>query len=119
MISVDLSELTQVEQWALEYAVQEANKIRTKENEYWEQVNPSLPENEQQPIKPLFTVQSWIDDQANQLLASHVDNMMAAKKQHLIAAAEQLPPEVIAQLEAQFGIPPLIEGYSQDEPTEP
>jgi hypothetical protein len=106
---IDLSQLSQEQQWGLSYACLQANKPLIAENEQITNGNNSLPEGEEhKPLKELFTDQSYIENVIKMACDSYYKQLVEEKKRNALAMFDALSPTEQAALVAQLGIPDVL-----------
>jgi len=102
----------------VQYARQESNKNNAQrmasvvaQNEQIEKRNLELKDEFKQPLIELpvvHTDESMLQSKLDECVAQMTRTMKEAAKNNLIAFAEKLPPDVLAQIIAAVGAPPLI-----------
>lgn len=108
---IDLTELTQEQNWGVEYACMEANKPIQQENSQIEQANANLPEGESpKELKVLFTPQTYIESVIKSACDSYYKQLVEVKKKNALAMFDALSPAEQAALVAQLGIPDVLPG---------
>jgi len=105
--------------WGVEYARQEANKNTAQrmanvvmQNEQIEKANSEKLPEFQQPLLELpivHTDESMLQSKIDECISQMTRTMKDAARNNLIAFAEKLPPDVLAQMIAAAGAPPLIQ----------
>jgi len=106
---IDLTQLTQEQNWGVEYACLQANKPIQAENEQITSSNANLPEGEEaKPLKDLFTSQSYVESVIRSACDSYYKQLLDYKKQNALAMFDALSPEEQAALVAQLGIPDVL-----------
>ena len=104
--------------WGIQYARQEANRNNVQrtpnveaQNEQIVAQNLKLLPQFQQPLIPvpaLLTDEEFITQKFNEVVNQLASTVVAAKERQLVAFAKALPPEALAALIAQAGVPDLI-----------
>ena len=104
--------------WGIQYARQEANRNNVQRTANVEAQNEQivaqnlklLPEFQQPliPVPALLTDEEFITQKFNEVVSQLAATIMSAKEQQLVAFAKALPPEALAALIAQAGVPDLI-----------
>lgn len=108
---IDLSELSQEQQWGVQYACMEANKPIQQENEQITQANANLPEGESpKELKELFTDQTYLEHVIKSACDSYYKQLLEVKKKNALAMFDALSPAEQAALVAQLGIPDVLPG---------
>lgn len=108
---IDLTQLTQQQQWGVEYACMEANKPIQQENTQIEQANANLPEGESpKPLKDLFTPQTYMEHVIKSACDSYYSQLIEVKKKNALAMFDALSPAEQAALVEQLGIPNVLPG---------
>ena len=105
---IDLTQLTQEQQWGVDFATLEANKPIVTENEQITASNASLPEADKKPLKELFTPQSYIESVIRSACDSYYKQLIDFKKKSSLQMFDSLTPEQQAALVAQLHIPDVL-----------
>jgi hypothetical protein len=105
---IDLTQLTQEQQWGVGFACLEANKPIVTENEQITASNASLPEADKKPLKELFTAQSYLDSVIRSACDSYYKQLIDFKKKSALQMFDSLSPEQQAALVAQLHIPDVL-----------
>jgi hypothetical protein len=105
---IDLTQLTQEQQWGVGFACLEANKPIVTENEQITASNASLPEADKKPLKELFTPQSYLEHVIKSACDSYYKQLIDFKKKSALQMFDSLSPEQQAALVAQLQIPDVL-----------
>ena len=115
---IDLSQLTQEQQWGVEFATLEANKPIVTENEQITASNASLPEADKKPLKELFTPQSYLESVIRSACDSYYAQLVAHKKKTVEQTFDSLSPEqqafVIHAMQQYIPIPDVLTTEEQN-----
>ena len=103
---IDLTQLTQEQQWGVEFATLEANKPIQAENEQIAKANETA--EEAKPLKPLYTPQSYLEHVIRVACDSYYSQLVESKKKLALNMFDQLTPEQQAALVAQLHIPDVL-----------
>ena len=103
---IDLTQLTQEQQWGVEFATLEANKPIQAENEATEKANETA--DEPKPLKPLYTPASYLEHVIRVACDSYSAQLVESKKKLALNLFDQLTPEQQAALVAQLHIPDVL-----------
>jgi hypothetical protein len=109
---IDLTQLTQEQQWGVDFACLEANKPIQTENKQITQSNASLPVSEQKPLKDLFTSQSYLEHVIKSACDSYYSQLVAHKKKSVDQTFDALTPDqqafVIQAMQQYIPIPDVL-----------
>jgi hypothetical protein len=115
---IDLNQLTQEQQWGVDFATLEANKPIVTENEQITQSNASLPEADKKPLKELFTPQSYLEHVIKSACDSYYAQLVAHKKKTVEQTFDSLSPEqqafVIHAMQQYIPIPDVLTTEEQN-----
>lgn len=103
---IDLTQLTQEQQWGVEYACLEANKPIQAENEATEKANETA--EEQKPLKPLYTPASYMEHVIRVACDSYYSQLVESKKKMALNLFDSLTPEQQQALVQQLQIPDVL-----------
>lgn len=103
---IDLSQLTQEQQWGVEYACLEANKPIQAENEATEKANETA--DEQKPLKALYTPASYLEHVIRVACDSYYSQLVESKKKLALNLFDSLTPEQQQALVQQLQIPDVL-----------
>ena len=117
LITITIADNTEA-MWGIEYGRQEANRNNVQRTANLEAQNEQivaqnlklLPEFQQAliPVPALLTDEEFITQKFNEVVSQLAATVVAAKERQLVAFAKALPPEALAALIAQAGVPDLI-----------
>lgn len=96
---IDLTKLSQEQQWGLQFVAMQANEPIQAANE-------NLKEDEEP--KPLFTAESYAEMVFRSACDSYYQQLLAHKKKKAEQMFDALSPEQQAALVAQLGIPDVL-----------
>lgn len=103
---IDLSQLTQEQQWGVEFATLEANKPIQAENEQIEKANETA--DEAKPLKPLYTPASYMEHVIRVACDSYYSQLVESKKKLALNLFDSLTPEQQQALVQQLQIPDVL-----------
>ena len=116
---MELTALTQEQQWGIAYLVQvqneqieQQNTNIVQQNKWIEENNKRLPrDTELQPLLPLLelqTVESFIDNKLVEIANQGYTQLVAVKEQMVLGMIRSLPTEQKEVLIAQFQVPDIL-----------
>lgn len=118
MAFIDLTQLTETQLQGVQYATKIANEPLIKQNEQITAENEKItadnvgkPENEQQALKELvtlYTEESYMEFVIRSTADSYYSALYQAKEENFKKTLSSLPPEQLAALAAQFGVPDVL-----------
>ena len=103
---IDLTQLTQEQQWGVEFATMEANKPIITENEATQKANETV--DEPKELKPLYTPASYLEHVIRVACDSYYSQLVESKKKLALNLFDSLTPEQQAALVAQLHIPDVL-----------
>lgn len=118
MAFIDLTQLTETQLQGVQYATKVANEPLIKQNEQITAENEKItaenkgkPEEEQQALKELvtlYTEESYMEFVIRGAANSYYSELYNTKKKLFEQTLSSLPPEQLATLAAQFGVPDVL-----------
>jgi Spy/CpxP family protein refolding chaperone len=105
---IDLNQLTQEQRWGVDFATLEANKPIQTENEQINASNASAKQADKEPLKELFTSQSYLESVIRSACDSYYKQLVDFKKKSALQMFDSLTPEQQAALVAQLHIPDVL-----------